>query len=123
MEDSNITKPPFARPEPVAENFHGREIIDPYRWLENAVSAETQRFVEEQNAYTRSILEKVPSREKLQSSVEQFLAIGRVASPRIAGGKYFYERRDGRQNQPVVYVRAEPPNGGQSGSTSPRNAS
>src|SRR5438270_2396316 len=112
--DSEMTKPPAARVEPVRENLHGREIADPYRWLENAGPEERQRFIEEQNAHTRRVLEKVPGRERLRARIEQLLAIGRVASPRIAGDKYFYERRDGRQNQPVVYVGrhpAQPTNG------------
>jgi prolyl oligopeptidase len=98
-------KPPLARRNPVAENLHGHEITDPYRWLEEANSAETRRFVAEQNAYTRSILEKVPGRDRLRARIEQLLTIGRVASPRIGGGRYFYERRDGKQNQAIVYVR------------------
>jgi prolyl oligopeptidase len=98
-------KPPLARRNPVTENLHGRQITDSYRWLEDASSAETQRFVAEQNAYTRSVLEKVPGRDKLRRRIEQLLTIGRVASPHIGGSRYFYERRDGRQNQPVVYMR------------------
>lgn len=98
-------KPPPAKAEPIIENIHGRQIADPYRWLENAESVETQHFVREQNAYTRSVLEKIPGRNQLRQRIEQLLTIGRVASPRIGGDKYFYERRDGRQNQPVVYVR------------------
>ena len=66
---------------------------------------ETQQFVAAQNAYTRSVLEDIPGRDELRRRVEQLLTIGRVASPRIGGNRYFYERRDGRQNQAVVYVR------------------
>ena len=51
------------------------------------------------------MLENVPGRDELRRRVEQLLTIGRVASPRIGGNNYFYERRDGRQNQAVVYVR------------------
>ncbi len=98
-------KPPTAKAEPIVENLHGRQIADPYRWLENADSEETQRFVREQNAYTRNVLEQIPGRNQLRQRIERLLTIGRVASPRIGGDKYFYERRDGRQNQPVVYVR------------------
>ena len=98
-------KPPLARRNPVTENFHGHQVTDCYRWLEDPGSPDTQRFVAEQNAYTRSVLEKVPGREKLRQRIEQLLTIGRVASPRIGGSRYFYERRDGRQNQPIVYVR------------------
>ena len=103
--DGSSLKPPHARVSPLVENLHGHQIADPYRWLENAESPETQRFVSEQNEYTRSVLEKKPGRAQLRQRVEQLLTIGRVASPRIGGDRYFYERRDGRQNQAVVYVR------------------
>jgi len=97
--------PPKTKSETVVDNYHGQQIADPYRWLEDAAAPETQQFVAAQNAYTQSVLEKVPGREKLRQRIEQLLTIGRVASPRIGGENYFYERRDGRQNQAVVYVR------------------
>ncbi|HZU32693.1 MAG TPA: S9 family peptidase, partial [Candidatus Angelobacter sp.] len=99
--------PPKARIAPVTDVYHGREITDPYRWLEDAGSAETRQFVEEENAYTRSVLQSIPGRESLRSRIEPLLTIGRVSAPRPRGNKYFYERRDGRQNQAVVYVRKE----------------
>ena len=89
------------------DEYHGQRIHDPYRWLEDSTSAETRQFVAEQNAYTRSALEEIPGRDELRRRVEQLLTIGRVASPRIGGNHYFYERRDGRQNQAVVYVRED----------------
>jgi prolyl oligopeptidase len=101
------TIPLPARERPVTELLHGRSVTDPYRWLEDSASAETRRFVEAQNAYTHQLLEKVPGRERLRGAIERLLTIGRVASPRKRGGRYFYERRDGNQNQAVVYVREE----------------
>jgi prolyl oligopeptidase len=97
--------PPKARISPVTDNYHGHQVTDPYRWLEDAASAETQQFVEAENAYTRSILENIPGRDALRQRIERLLTIGRVGAPRIGGKRYFYERRDGRQNQAVVYVR------------------
>lgn len=97
--------PPKAKSETVVDNYHGRRIADPYRWLEDSAAPETQQFVAEQNAYTRSVLENIPGRDELRRGVEQLLTIGRIASPRIGGNNYFYERRDGRQNQAIVYVR------------------
>ncbi len=97
--------PPEAKITTVIDNYHGRQIADPYRWLEDSAAPETQQFVAAQNAYTRSVLENIPGRDELRRRVEQLLTIGRVASPRIGGNNYFYERRDGRQNQAVVYVR------------------
>src|SRR5258708_1668532 len=97
--------PPPAKAEPVIDDYHGHKITDPYRWLEDDESAETRQFVDQQNAVTRQVLDLLPGREKLRARIEQLLTIGRVASPRLAGSQYFYERRDGRQNQPVIYVR------------------
>jgi prolyl oligopeptidase len=97
--------PPEARIATVTDEYHGQRVQDPYRWLEDPSSPETRQFVADQNAHTRRVLEGIPGRDVLRKSVEQLLTIGRVASPRIGGNNYFYERRDGRQNQAVVYVR------------------
>jgi prolyl oligopeptidase len=97
--------PPKAKPETVIDDYHGQKIEDAYRWLEDSTAPETQQFVVEQNAYTRNMLGDIPGRDELRRRVERLLTIGRVASPRIGGNNYFYERRDGRQNQAVVYVR------------------
>src|ERR1043166_740595 len=100
-----LSAAPQARIASVMDDYHGRQISDPYRWLEDSTSEETRLFVEEQNAYTRSVLENVPGRDELRVRIEQLLTIGRVGSPRVCGNRYFYERRDGRQNQAIVYVR------------------
>jgi prolyl oligopeptidase len=98
-------KPPSAKVEPLVEDLHGHKITDPYRWLEDASSPETQKFVAEQNAYTAKVLDAVPGKEKLRARIEQLLTIGRVEAPKVGGNHYFYARREGRQNQPVIYVR------------------
>src|SRR5438270_12998092 len=97
--------PPKAKIMTVIDDYHGRQIADPYRWLEDSAAPETQQFVAAQNAYTHSVLENIHGRDELRRGVEQLFTIGRVASPRIGGNNYFYERRDGRQNQAVIYVR------------------
>jgi prolyl oligopeptidase len=98
-------KAPEAKTLTVIDDYHGQQIADAYRWLEDSTAPETRQFVAAQNAYTRSVLENIPGRDKLRHRVEQLLTVGRVSSPRIGGNNYFYERRDGRQNQAVVYVR------------------
>jgi prolyl oligopeptidase len=97
--------PPEANIIAVIDDYHGLQILDAYRWLEDSTAPKTRQFVAAQNTYTRSVLENISGRDELRSRVEQLLTIGRVASPRIGGNTYFYERRDGRQNQAVVYVR------------------
>lgn len=100
-----IAGAPATRREVVLDQLHGREIEDPYRWLEDAASDETSEWVEQQNAYTRSLLDVVPGRDAIHQRLSQLLAIGLVSAPQVRHGRYFYVRRDGRQNQPVLYLR------------------
>jgi prolyl oligopeptidase len=97
--------PPKAKVEPVEDTVQGHKIVDPYRYLENADNPDTKVFVEEELAYTRSILDPLPGREKTNTRLAQLLAIGTVNPPQMGGKYYFYTRRDGGQNQPVLYVR------------------
>src|SRR5438128_10208361 len=92
---SKMTAPPKAKIETVVDDYHGHKVADPYRWLENGKSPDTQRFVEEENAYTRQVLDTLPGRDKLRSRLEQLVTIGRVEAPKAGGHYYFYERREG----------------------------
>lgn len=100
-------KPPQARREEVIEEFHGQKVVDPFRWLEQAELQETRAFVEAQNAYTEAVLGGIPTvnRAALRQRIEQLLTIGRTEPPQVGGNRFFYVRREGRQNQPVLYVR------------------
>jgi len=100
-----IPKPPATKQQPVTDDYFGHKIIDPYRWLEDGSSPETQQWVAEQLAYTRSILDKLPGRDKLHDRIEQLLEIGNLGETQVGGDYYFHTRREGKQNQPVLYVR------------------
>lgn len=102
---SKMTAPPKAEVKIVVDDYHGHKIADPYRWLEDADSPETQRFVEEQNAYTQQALDSFPGRGRLRTRIERLLSTGWVEAPQPEGNYYFYEKREGQQNQAVVYVR------------------
>ncbi|HET6934094.1 MAG TPA: prolyl oligopeptidase family serine peptidase, partial [Candidatus Angelobacter sp.] len=102
---TTVMKPPKAKVETVVDDYHGHKISDPYRWLENASSPDTQQFVAQQNAYTQSVLDALPGKNELRQRIEQLLEIGRAEQPKVGGNFYFHERREGRQNQGVVYVR------------------
>src|SRR5580704_17065097 len=97
--------PPKAEMRPVTETLHGTKIVDPYRWLEDGTSAETQKWVADEMAYTRSVLDPLAGRDAIHKRLTELLSIGSIGVPRIAGKYYFYTRRDGMQNQPVLYVR------------------
>lgn len=100
-------QPPKARIETVTEEIQGHNISDPFRWLEEAGSQETRDFTQAQNAYTEAVLSSVATvdRAALRQRIEELLTIGRAEPAKVGGNFYFYVRRDGRQNQPVLYVR------------------
>jgi prolyl oligopeptidase len=97
--------PPPAKKEAVEENIHGHKITDPYRWLEDESDAGTQDFVRRELLYTRAILDPLPGREEIQQRLTRLLSIGVMGAPQVGGKYYFYTRREGAQNQPVLQVR------------------
>src|SRR5262249_12007320 len=72
---------------------------------ENASSPEVRAWVDKQNAFSRSILDQLPDRQAIRARLSRLLDISVLGTPEPAGGHYFYTRRDGKQNQPILYVR------------------
>lgn len=105
MKTSSTSGPPVAAQKPVEDLINGHKITDPYRWLEDGSSPETQRWVTEELTYTRSLLDPLPGREQLRKRLEELVSIGNISAPQIGGKYYFYTRREGTQNQPVLVVR------------------
>jgi prolyl oligopeptidase len=104
-----VNRTPLPYPEtpvkPVMELLHGEPVVDPYRWLEDGDSAETRLWTEQQNQLTATYLAGFPGRERIRARLEELLAIGVLSAPTPARGRYFYQRRDGKENQPVLYWR------------------
>jgi prolyl oligopeptidase len=97
--------PPKAKLAPVEDSIHGHKIVDPYRYLENPNDPDTKLYVEEELSYTRSVLDPLPGRDKINARLSQLLMIGTVGAPQLGGNYYFHTRREGNQNQPILYVR------------------
>jgi len=97
--------PPKAKVAPVEDTVHGHKIVDRYRYLENSQDPDTKAFVEQELAYTRSILDPLPGRDKINVRLSQLLPIGNVGVPQFGGKYYLHTRRDAGQNQPILYVR------------------
>ncbi len=100
-----MPSPPPSPTYGVIDTLHGERIPDPYRWLEDGDSAETQAWTAAQNRFTRDYLDRVPARPCIRARLEQLLKIGALSPPTPVRGRYFYQRREGTQNQPVLYVR------------------
>jgi prolyl oligopeptidase len=89
----------------ISDVLHGETIADPYRWLEDGEAPETRDWTERQNALTQAYLSSVPGRQRIRSRLETLLGIGVLGVPVPVRGRYFYLRREGQQNQPVLYWR------------------
>jgi len=97
--------PPKAKVIPVEDTVQGHKIIDRYRYLENPNDPETKLYIENEAKYTRSILGPLPGRDRINARLSQLLEIGTVGAPQMGGQYYFHTRREGNQNQPILYVR------------------
>ena len=101
---SRATLPP-TRQEPVEDTLHGRAYSDPYRWLEDETNPDVAPWVAAQNAYTEALLTERPEYAGIERRMAAALAIGAVTAPVERGGRTFYTRREGTENQPRLYVR------------------
>ncbi len=95
---------PVSRTTNVVDNYHGTEVTDSYRWLEDDSSAETKAWVEAQNQVTFGYLETLPLRTPLKSRLTALYNFERFGVPSRQGGRYFFQKNDGLQNQSVLYV-------------------
>lgn len=107
--------PPATEQKPYSYTLHGVTIEDPYHWLEGndapeietpdpALDAAVGAWTDEQNAYTRSVLDALPGRTELAEELRELLSLDAWGIPRMAGDWLFYTVRRGDQAQPVLYV-------------------
>ena len=102
-EDHTLIYPKTRKSDHV-DDYHGRKIADPYRWLEDADSPETTAWVKAQNEVTFGFLKSIPQREAIRKRLTELWNYERFGTPRQRGGRYFYSRNDGLQNQSVLYT-------------------
>src|ERR1700688_2545888 len=86
------------------DDYFGTAVADPYRWLEDVDSPQSQAWIEQQNALTQSVLETVPQRDAIHARLTQLWDYERRSAPERAGELYAYYRNTGLQNQAVLWV-------------------
>lgn len=91
------------------DDFHGTKVSDPYRWLEADVrnDDEVAAWVAAQNSLTFDYLATIPAREKIKKRLRALWDYEKTSTPFIAGGRYFYFKNNGLQNQSVLYYQDE----------------
>ena len=111
MMATSLSYPPSPRHDQV-DFYHGVAVPDPYRWLEDPQSAASRQWIEAQNQVTSAYLETLAGRSAIGDRLTQLWNFERYSTPFKQGGRYFYFKNDGLQNQSVLYtlpsLEAEP---------------
>jgi len=97
--------PPPTRASEQVDDYHGRQVADPFRWLEDTDAPETAAWVSAQNAVTFAYLAAIPEREAIRKRLTQLWNYERYSTPFRRAGRYFYFRNDGLQSQSVLYTQ------------------
>ncbi len=96
---------PMTKTEQVTDNYHGVEVVDPYRWLEDQQSPDTRAWINEQNMITQALLATWPERDQLKRRMGELLKIDSINVPVEENGRLFFSKRRADQDQGILYVR------------------
>jgi len=99
MPPAKLQYPEVKRDETVKDNYHGTEVQDPYRWLEDADAELVNEFVEQQNKVTIPFLEQCEVREDIRKRLTELWNYPKYSCPFKRGNRYFYFKNAGLQNQ------------------------
>jgi prolyl oligopeptidase len=100
-----MLKYPTSKMVDQVDDYHGTKVADPYRWLENPDAPDTKAWVEAQNKVTFDYLDQIPQREPLKTRLTELWNYEKYGRPFKRGGRYFYYKNDGLQNQSVLYTQ------------------
>ncbi|HEV7505455.1 MAG TPA: prolyl oligopeptidase family serine peptidase [Thermoanaerobaculia bacterium] len=100
------TSLPATRKEPVVDRYHGVEVVDEYRWLESWDDPAVKAWSEAQNAYARSVLDRLPDVEEIRKQVTAIrkIEIPRYGNLKYAGGRLFALKTEPPKQQPFLVV-------------------
>jgi prolyl oligopeptidase len=85
------------------DTYFGIDVKDPYRWLEDDRSSETENWVSNQNKTTFGYLDKIPFRDELKERLSEIWNYEKVGAPFTEGDYTYFSKNDGLQNQNVIY--------------------
>src|SRR5512142_1826412 len=104
-----LSPPPATPAHPVTDTYHGVQVSDPYRWLENADDPAVQRWTHAEDARTRAFLGAFPDRSALEARVRELLlaAAGQYTGVARRGDTWFALKFQPPRQQPfLVTLRA-----------------
>jgi prolyl oligopeptidase len=98
---------PPTEQRPVVDNYHGQEVVDKFRWLEDGTSQEVKDWTKLQNAHTASQLESVPERAQIVERLGELFSGKNASQPYTVGGREFVYKRVAGQNQAALFMKDE----------------
>lgn len=101
--DPILVKYPVTNKVDTVDTYFGTEVKDPYRWLEDDQSKETEAWIKEQNKTTFGYLENIPFRNSLKNRLEKLWNYEKISAPFKEGDYTYFYKNDGLQNQYIVY--------------------
>jgi prolyl oligopeptidase len=99
--------PPPTTRQAIADTLHGVRVEDPYRWLEPVDAPEVQAWVREQSAYSRRVLDALPTQAELTRRFTEILYLDAISAPEVRSGLQFYTRRYKTKEKSILMVRPE----------------
>lgn len=105
LASAQVGAPPKARRDDAVDVLHGVRVPDPYRWLEDRQSPETQAWLEAENQYTDAVLAHVPGGEAIEARLAQLMDVDSYSIPSERQGKFFFTRRLAGQSLPSICLR------------------
>ncbi|MCE3228253.1 MAG: Family serine protease [Bacteroidetes bacterium] len=104
---------PKTEKDPVKDEYFGRKIEDPYRWLEDDRSDRTGEWVKQQNYITEKYMMQVEVRNKVKSRLTELWNFNKQSAPYKKGNSWFCYKNNGLQNQSVLYIKKNVEDAGQ----------
>ncbi|MES2779146.1 MAG: S9 family peptidase, partial [Bacteroidota bacterium] len=103
-QQKNETLPyPDARKGSFTDEYFGRKVNDPYRWLENDTAAEVESWVQKENKITHAYLEHIPFRNRIKQRLTEIWNFPKYSSPFKEGEWYYFFKNSGLENQSILY--------------------
>jgi prolyl oligopeptidase len=96
---------PETKKDSVVDDYFGKKVPDPYRWMESLDSPEAAQWVASQNEITERYLAQLPRRKYFRERITQLWNYPKVTLPVPEGGRYFYQKNSGLQRQAPLYMR------------------
>jgi prolyl oligopeptidase len=105
--ETPVSKYPLTKKVDTVDNYFGKNVEDPYRWLEDDTTQETADWVKAQNEVTFAYLKNIPYRDKIKDRISKIWNYPKYSAPFKTGGKYFFYKNSGLQNQFVLYMQRD----------------